>query len=471
MPETAVKILVIDDEEGICRNCDKILSRSGYEVKWALNGYRALEIMSQESFDLVITDLKMSSMGGLEVLSRVKDEWPHTQVIVITGYASVSSAVEVMKTGAFDYLPKPFTPNELRGAVRQALALDEVTTQTPADQQNVPGIKTTHQLVGDSSQMKGVVRMLGKVAPTNSNVLIYGESGTGKEVVARAIHANSLRQDQVFFAVDCGALAENLLQSELFGHTRGAFTGAHKDKKGIFELADHGTVFLDEVSSISPAVQSNLLRFLETKEVLPIGGTGTVKVDVRMVFATNQDLEKMVEMGKLREDFYYRIMVYPIFTPPLRERPTDVLPIAYHFLDLFAHGMNKDIRSFSPEAADLLMQHKWPGNVRQLRNIIERAVILCDGNDITPHELLELREKSLHLPDMGPYQVPETSQELKEAKRIIRLQAVAQIEKDFLVQALERNGGNITQAAGQVGMQRSNFSSLMKKHGVQAHKK
>ncbi|MBI9077752.1 MAG: sigma-54-dependent Fis family transcriptional regulator, partial [Desulfatibacillum sp.] len=228
MPDPAIKVLVIDDEEAICRNCEKILSRSGYAVKWALNGYKAMDMMYQESFDLVITDLKMNAMGGLEVLSRVKDEWPETQVIVITGYASVSSAVEVMKTGAFDYLPKPFTPDELRGAVRQALAQEGSPEHSGSDLQKLSRKITTHQLVGDSPQMQGVVRMLAKVAPTDSNVLIYGESGTGKEVVARAIHANSLRNGEVFFAVDCGALAENLLQSELFGHTKGAFTGAHK---------------------------------------------------------------------------------------------------------------------------------------------------------------------------------------------------------------------------------------------------
>ena len=477
MPDSTARVLVIDDEEAICKNCEKILSRSGYSVKWALNGYKAIDMMYKESFDLVITDLKMSSMGGLEVLSRVRDEWPQTQVIVITGYASVSSAVEVMKTGAFDYLPKPFTPDELRGAVRQALAPDELFANSGPAAGKISRKITTHQLVGDSPQMQGVIRMLAKVAPTDSNVLIYGESGTGKEVVARAIHANSQRKSEVFFAVDCGALAENLLQSELFGHTKGAFTGAHKDKKGIFELAHKGTVFLDEVSSISPSIQSNLLRFLETREVLPIGGAAPVKVDVRLVFATNQDLKEMVAQGRLREDFYYRIMVYPIFTPPLRERRADILPIAYHFLDLFTHSMSKDIRSFSPDAAEILLDHSWPGNVRQLRNAIERAVILCENRTITARELEHLRERPKHEPGQGAYtisheyKVPETADKLKEAKKIIRQLAVEQVERDFLTQALENANGNITQAASQVGMQRSNFSNLMKKHGVRAVKK
>ncbi|MBI9075184.1 MAG: sigma-54-dependent Fis family transcriptional regulator, partial [Desulfatibacillum sp.] len=273
-----------------------------------------------------------------------------------------------------------------------------------------------------------------------------------------------------------GALAENLLQSELFGHTKGAFTGAHKDKKGIFELADKGTVFLDEVSSISPSIQSNLLRFLETREVLPIGGAAPVKVDVRLVFATNQDLKEMVAQGRLREDFYYRIMVYPIFTPPLRERRADILPIAYHFLDLFTHSMDKDIRSFSPDAADLLLEHSWPGNVRQLRNAIERAVILCEGVVITAKELEHLRDRAGQGREQGThafsgdYKIPETSEELKETKKLIRQQAVERVERDFLAHALEKSNGNITRAAKEAGMQRSNFSNLMKKLGVRAIK-
>lgn len=465
MPDNNSKILVIDDEVDICRNCEKILSRSGYEVKWTLNGYKALEMMQDEVFGLVITDLKMNAMGGMEVLRRVKAKWPDTQIIVITGYSSVSSAVEVMKTGAFDYLPKPFTPDELRGAVRQALDQRELLIQNRRLEQHRKTVRmTSHQFIGDSPQIKNVVNMIRKVAPADSNVLIHGESGTGKELIARAIHANSTRKSRVFFAVDCGALSENLLQSELFGHQKGSFTGAHKDKKGIFELADKGTVFLDEIGNISMGVQGSLLRFLETREVLPIGGAIPKKVDVRLIFATNQDLKQMVAASKFREDFYYRIMVYPIFTPPLRDRKMDILPIAYHFLTQFCHDMDKNIQGFNDQAVNKLTLHDWPGNVRQLRNAVERAVILCEGKQIMAKELLPDERGGAFLESDDS--IPLTSYELKEAKKRIRQEAVGEIEKDFVLSALSKNQWNISRAARQVGMQRSNFSSLMKKHGV-----
>jgi DNA-binding NtrC family response regulator len=324
----------------------------------------------------------------MEVLRRVKEIAPETMVIVITGYASVSSSVEVMKMGAFDYLPKPFTPHELRSVTMQALSERETLLQNRrlSGPEAAPR-PVSHQLIGDSPKIKGVVSMVGKVAPTDATVLLYGESGSGKELVARAIHANSRRKKGVFFAVDCGALSENLLESELFGHVKGAFTGAHRDKEGIFAQADGGTVFLDEISNIGVEIQAKLLRFLESRELLPLGSTRRRTVDVRLIFATNQDLKKMVESGTFREDFYYRIYVYPIVLPPLRERKSDILPIAYHFLKAFSRRMGKQIDGFSEPAVSRLTEHPWPGNVRQLRNAVERAVILCEGNEITLREL------------------------------------------------------------------------------------
>ncbi|MBN2124090.1 MAG: sigma-54-dependent Fis family transcriptional regulator, partial [Deltaproteobacteria bacterium] len=319
------RVLVIDDERNICESCEKILSRSGYRVDYALNGYDALRMMEETPFDVVVTDLKMSSMGGMEVLRRVKESYPDTMVVVITGYATVSSAVEVMKTGAYDYLPKPFTPDELRAVVHRAAAERQIRIQNRKLMAQKDTLRSvTHQLVGESPKIQGVIRMIRKVAPTDSTVLIYGESGTGKELVARAIHANSGRKDGVFFAVDCGTLSGNLLESELFGYAKGAFTGAQRDKDGIFTLAEGGTVFLDEISNTAPEVQGKLLRFLETREFLPLGAVSTRHVDVRLVFATNRDLMEMVREGSFRQDFYYRIFVYPIFIPPLRERRKDI---------------------------------------------------------------------------------------------------------------------------------------------------
>jgi DNA-binding NtrC family response regulator len=458
-------ILIIDDEPAICRNCVKILSKMDYDVRYALSGHEALKMVEDTVFDVVVTDLKMSNVGGMEVLRRLKASFPETMIIVITGYASVSSAVEVMKMGAFDYLPKPFTPVELRAVVRQALIQKEMLIQNRQLLEQKQRRKSfSHQLIGESPKIKKVISMVQKVAPTDATVLVYGESGTGKELISRAIHANSNRSGKVFFAVDCGTLSDTLLESELFGYTKGAFTGAHKDKDGIFKLADGGTVFLDEISNISLTVQSKLLRFLENREFLPIGSTRTQKVDVRLIFATNQNLEEMVKRGSFRQDFYYRIFVYPILIPPLRERKTDILPISYHFLHKFCLDLGKRIIGFSEDAAARLAAYDWPGNVRQLRNIIERAVILCEKDKITHKELPLLGEMA----DIEALidHVPETNEALKQIKKEIRQKAVMKVEKNFVMNALMKNDWNITRAARKAGLQRTNFQALMKKHNI-----
>jgi len=465
MPSEISRILIVDDEPPICQSCVKILSKSDCEVSYALNGYDALKLMDAEPFDIVITDLKMSSLGGMEVLRRVKEAYPDTKVIVITGYATVSSAVEVMKMGAFDYLPKPFTPQELRAVVQQALAERETILLNRELMQQKERIKSfSHQLIGSNPKIKQVITMVQKVAPTDSTVLIQGESGTGKELIARAIHANSSRKDKVFFAVDCGTLSENLLESELFGYAKGAFTGAHKDKDGIFRLAHQGTVFLDEISNINPEVQGKLLRFIETREFLPLGDTKTQQVDIRLIFATNKNLEEMVTDGTFREDFYYRIVVYPITLPPLRERKTDILPIAYHFLKHFNTLMGKNTKGFDDSVVNKLMEYDWPGNVRQLRNIMERAVILCEKDQISLKEIPFLGELT-EIEQLVEH-IPTSNEELKNIKKEIRQKAVQKVEKNFLLNALAKNDWNVTRAAKNTGIQRTNFQNLMKKHGI-----
>jgi transcriptional regulator with GAF, ATPase, and Fis domain len=306
--------------------------------------------------------------------------------------------------------------------------------------------------------------MVQKVAPTDSTVLIYGESGTGKELVARAVHANSRRSANVFFAVDCGTLSSNLLESELFGHVKGAFTGAQGDKDGIFKLADQGTVFLDEISNIGQAVQSKLLRFLETREFLPLGATTPIRVNLRLIFATNKNLKEMVEQGTFREDFYYRIYVYPIMLPPLKDRRMDILPIAYHFLKQFCQSMKKTISGFDDEVSRRLTEYSWPGNVRQLRNAVERAVILCDRDRISLGDFPELRELE-EIEDLIE-NIPTTNEELKQVKKQLREKAIRKVEKNFILNALEKYDWNVTRAAKHVGMQRSNFHNLMKKHDI-----
>jgi DNA-binding NtrC family response regulator len=460
------RILVVDDEINICRSVEKILSKVGIRVRSALNGEEALSLLAAEAFDAVLTDLKMSRLGGMEVLRRAKELNPRMPVIVMTGYSSVSSAVEVMKLGAVDYLPKPFTPDEIRAVVRQALASAPSSNsyQTSAA---APALRTTtHQLVGDSPKIRQVIAMVAKVAPTDSTVLIGGESGTGKELIARAIHANSRRKDEVFFAVDCATLSSNLLESELFGHTRGAFTGAEKDKAGIFQLADHGTVFLDEIGNISLGVQGKLLRFLEAREFWPLGAAAPRQVDIRLIFATNKNLESLVTAGTFREDFYYRIFVYPILLPPLRERKADILPIAEHFLRYYSRQMNKMIRGIGPDGVRRLADYDWPGNVRQLRNVIERAVILCEGERLTLEDL-DLPETTTSDKEVE-HPPPRTKDDLKRLKKAIRRTSVDEVERSFLLQALSQNDWNVTRASKATGLQRTNFQNLLRKHGISA---
>jgi DNA-binding NtrC family response regulator len=461
----AGRILVVDDETAICRNCQKILAKDGHEVALAENGPDALSLLARTPFDLVITDLKMSRMGGMEVLSRVQAMSPDTLVVVITGYSTVSSAVEVMKLGAFDYLPKPFTPDELRAVVNQALQARALIVQNRQlavreDQAGPP----VHQLVGRSAKMQKVIDMIAKVAPTGATVLIYGESGTGKELVARAVHANSKRNDRVFFAVDCGTLSGNLLENELFGHAKGAFTGAHAAKEGIFQRASGGTVFLDEIGNIDLDVQGKLLRFLESREFLPIGETTHHKVDIRLILATNQNLDEMVAAGKFRPDFYYRIYVYPIFLPPLRERSDDILPIAYHFIERYAKQMGKPVKGLCDEAVHKIVNYDWPGNVRQLRNVIERAVIQCDGEQIAARDIW-FGQTEDNLAELLS-RVPETNAELIKIKKDIRKKAIMEVEEKFIRQALIQADWNVTQAARKVGLKRTNFQNMMRKYGI-----
>jgi len=461
----STRVLVVDDEPQICHNCLKILTKDKYHVQCAYNGQDALALFSEAPYDVVVTDLKMNRLGGMELLRRVKSMAPDTMVIVITGYSTVSSAVEVMKLGAFDYLPKPFTPDELRSMVAQAVKARRVRMENRdlVAQPQRPQ-KTIHQLVGNSAKIRKVVEMVAKVAPTDATVLIYGASGTGKELVARAVHANSRRADRVFFAVDCGTLSGNLLESELFGHAQGAFTGAHKEKEGIFKRADGGTVFLDEIGNIDLDVQGKLLRFLESREFIPVGHIAPQHVDIRLILATNQNLEAMVQSGRFRHDFYYRIFVYPIYLPLLKERTEDILPIAYHFIDQFAAKVGKSIRGLADDALKHLLNHEWPGNVRQLRNVIERAVIHCESGLIQLKDLTfgdPQDELSLLLEN-----VPEDNEALKRMKKEIRQKAVHKVEKNFILQALNRSNWNVTQAARRVGLKRTNFQTMMRKYGI-----
>ncbi len=460
------KVLVVDDDLSVCKSCEKILVRNGCQVKTVLSGKNALGALEEEPFDLVITDLKMSQMGGMELLQILRVQFPDIVPVVITGYATIASVVETMKLGAFDYLPKPFTPDEMLAVTwnawekrKRILESHSIVIDESADD--------FADIIGRSPKMKEVFSLIRKVAPTSSTVLIVGESGTGKELVARAVHNLSPRKPQRFFAVDCGALSVNLLESELFGHMKGSFTGAVANKRGIFEAADRGTVFLDEICNVDLEVQGKLLRFIQEREFLPVGGTEPRHVDVRLIFATNRDLSRMVAEGSFREDLYYRLHVFPIRLPPLRERKEDIPLLARHLLTKVRGRSGKSVTSLTDEALQLLEHYDWPGNVRELEGAIEWAVISCDGEILEPYHL----PASLHPPGLRPdVTVPRTNDEFLKLKKTLRDQAVADLEREFILASLERNNWNVTHASQDVGIARPNFQAMMRKHGIRALK-
>jgi DNA-binding NtrC family response regulator len=420
--------------------------------------------LKDEKFDIVLTDLKMPEISGMEILEKIMKSYPETIVVMMTGYSTVQTAVEAMKLGAYDYIPKPFTPEELTEAVDKALEKKKRDDTSVYPRVEKSELKDgLHDLMGKSEKMQEVYRVIKKVAPTNATVLIYGESGTGKELVARAIHYDSERKDRRFVAADCSALPANILESELFGHVKGSFTGATHTRPGLFEIADGGTLFLDEISNTNLELQGKLLRVLEQREFKPVGSSEIKQVDVRFIAATNKDLKIMTDEGTFRQDLYYRLDVFPITVPPLRERREDIPLLAYYFLDQLSKEAKKEITGFSPDAMNLLIQYHWPGNVRELKNMIERLVIMSDEELLGKQHLRgTMKDKDVDI----DRPVPRTSEELKEAKKRIREEAAEDVERAFILQALSRNDWNVTKAAQDTGMQRSNFQALMKKHGI-----
>lgn len=459
------RILVVDDELVIREGVKRVLEGTGeLVVESCSSGQHAMERLLDEDFDLVITDLKMPGMSGMEVVQTLKSIYPDVPVVMITGYANVATAVEAMKYGAADYIPKPFKPQDLIEKIEAALQTGRSHFDDVALKRELADCKGFGMFVGSSPEMCTVYRRIKQVAPTDSTVIVTGESGTGKELVARALHANSLRSDKPFVAVDCTSLVESLLESELFGHVKGSFTGAVQTKTGLFKVADGGTLFLDEISSLSLTTQAKLLRVLQQREVTPIGATTPIPVDIRLVAATNRPLKKMVEEGSFREDLLFRLNIIPIDLPPLRDRKGDLVILVKHFLEKFAEDFGKDIRGITPDAMAALEQHPFPGNIRELENIIQRGVVLSEGDMIRRSDL-ELLEKERLKPDTSQY-IPQTVDELKETKRILRDKATEPLEKAFVIQALERNKWNISRAAEETGMQRPNFQTLMKKLGI-----
>ena len=459
----SARILVVDDEEIVIRSCLRILGGGDYQVEAVRDGREALRKIEENSHDVMILDIMMPNMDGLEVLRRAKEAHPDVEVIMVTGLAQIATAVQAMKLGAFDYISKPFEPDELKLVVQRALERRQLLQENLNLKSEVSTKYRFENIIGSSPQMQAVYRLIAQCAPTNSTILLTGESGTGKEVIARAIHYNSLRKDNPFVPVDCNSLSENLLESELFGHVKGAFTGAVTNKKGMFEVAGSGSLFLDEIGNLSMVTQAKLLRVLQEREYRAVGDTRTQSANFRLITATNKDLKAMVDAGDFRDDLYYRINVFPIHVPALRKRKDDIPALAYHFLKAFGAELGKEITDISEGAMSALVNYGWPGNVRELENTMHRAAILTSDKLIRQAHLVTIVDPSQLQAELA---VPRTGDELKRVKKAAREKSVEGIEKQFVIEALKRNGWNVTKSAEDTGMQRPNFQALMKKYNV-----
>ncbi|MCK4678224.1 MAG: sigma-54-dependent Fis family transcriptional regulator [Bacteroidales bacterium] len=461
------RILVIDDEPIVGLSCERILSRENkYEVKFETDSKIGLEEALSGNYDLILLDIVMPEIDGMEILARVKEAGISSEIVIITGFADLQTAIEAMKLGASDFVSKPFTPNELTIIVEKVIEHSALLKENIALREELNIHQGFEGIIGKSPEMEKVFSLIKRVAPTDGMVLITGETGTGKEMIARAIYRLSVRKDKPFIACDCGALAPTLMESELFGHVKGSFTGAITTKKGLFEIADKGTLFLDEVANISLETQSKLLRVLETNEIKKVGDTFEKKIDIRLIAATNKKLEKMVKDGTFREDLYYRLQVFPIFIPPLRERKVDIPGLAFTFFERFKKKNKTKAQNFAPEIIKLMEEYNWPGNVRELKHLVERLAILSDSDTISPALLPQEFKKPQLLEDI--LKLPQKWDEFKELKSQIKENAVKEIEKRFLIEALQRSNGNVSKAAESVGLQRTNFHLLLKKYGISA---
>ena len=455
------RVLIVDDEPDVVANWSRLLGRDDYACVTATDGERALALLESERPEIVLTDLKMPRVDGMQVLTRARELDPDVVVIMITGHGSVESAVEAMRAGAFDYLLKPLPSNDvLRLAIERAAERRRLIEENRRLREPLAPRAGFDHLVGKSTAMETVFDLVRKAARSEANILIQGESGTGKELIARAIHAQSARAAEVFVPVDCAALPDALLESELFGHERGAFTGADRTKPGMIEVADRGTLFLDEIGELPQALQSKLLRALQERQIRRVGGTKFVNVDIRLVSATNRDTAELVRKGEFRDDLFYRVNVITITLPPLRERAGDVALLAHHFLRRYGRNRAPLLSGIDQGALACLEAYAWPGNVRELQNVIERACALTDG------PMIGVRDLPDHVRGRGRPAPAVPGQDLPLAQaREAWLQAFAQ---GYLTDLLRRHGGNISQAAKAAGIDRKTLHRLLTKHGIKA---
>lgn len=442
------RILIVDDEQIVRESLKQWFIEDDYDVETAEDGETALKKFEKGKYDLILADIKMPGISGLELLEKLKAEDPSAIIILITAFASVPTAIKALKAGAYDYITKPVDPDELSHVVKRAVDQKKLLRENEVLKDNIDVVLRPDNLVGDSLQMQKIYELIKTVAPTDTTVLIRGESGTGKELVAKAIHLNSKRKYFPIITVNCGALAESLLESELFGHEKGAFTGAQFRRKGKFEMAHEGTIFLDEIGTISPKMQIELLRVIETKQFTRVGGNELITSDFRVIAATNEPLENCVKEGKFREDLYYRLNVFTVFIPPLRERTEDVEQLAYYFLERFCNSMNKRKKKISEEALLFLKNYTWPGNVRELENAIERAVVISKTDEITFEDLpFHLREEDLNMDEDD--------------------KSMASVEKKHIMKVLNENRWNISKTSKVLGIDRVTLYNKLNRYHLE----
>jgi DNA-binding NtrC family response regulator len=446
------RILIVDDEDGMRRLLGRVLSRQGYETSTAGSGAEALRMVAGERFDLVVTDIKMPEMDGLQLLEELKAYEPSLPIIVMTAYGTIENAVQALRFGAYDYIAKPFETDEIKLTVAKALERERLLAENRYLHAELEGRYDFSGIVGGSPAMQQVYEMASSVAVSNANVMITGESGTGKELLARSIHYSSLRKEKPFVVLNCAALSEGVLESELFGHEKGAFSGALDTRKGRFERADQGTLFIDEVAEMSMAAQVKLLRVIQEHEFERVGGNKTISVDVRIVAATNKKLEDQVKERKFREDLYYRLNVVNINIPPLRSRREDIEPLSRYFLEKYATETGRKISDLAPRALSCLLAYDWPGNVRELQNAIERAVVLSKNSILTPRDF----PQSVQGDDQICLQIPEKGGSLTEI--------LEDLERQLILQTLQRQDGSQTRAAETLGIKRTTLRYKMEKY-------
>ena len=451
MALSGLKILVVDDDETIRISFGQVLAKDGYSAAIVENGSLALEQLKNNQFDLAFIDLKMPGMNGMDLLKHVRTKNPRLDVVIITGYGTVETAVEAIKFGAYDYIQKPFSIDTIRQVLNKIVEKRAILKNAKTRQLKFDRDGRVETIIGESSRMIEVYELVQKVAPTDSTVLITGETGTGKELIAKAIHFNSLRKNKPFLTVDCNSLVETLFESELFGHVKGSFTGAIATKHGSFELANGGTFFFDEVGNISLNIQAKILRAIQEKEIKRVGATETIKVDVRVIAATNKDLRHAVVDGSFREDLFYRISVIPVHLPPLRERKEDIIPLANHFLEKYNQRRLRSLRGFSSRAKEIFQSYTWPGNVRELENVVERAVVIEDDDEVTISSLPS------HIRGVGSQKEP-MSQEIK---------SLEQLEREHIINSLKATDGNRSKTARLLGIDRKTLYDKIKRYNIE----